>query len=397
VYLRHANLLFLGVCGTWSANSELLCPLHFVKRHQSAGANGYRFQFPSNDQPADGPFRKIPTFGQAFNAEKFWLCSGGHFFLLLVWKNLIDNQSVNDAGLLSRTVSHGKVSMNEASRHKMNQFLPGPLKREEKEGIVVKLVNFPLPQRGSDLGREELVRKRIEERNRLEPTNEQLDEIEAVLVLRQPDLENSRQAAYDEYWKRLKPELPDEALMPPRGWSPDEAKAQTAYLQSITKDYWPELWLAADPWEVVDILQKYLRLFWRASEDNKTSARDWYLQRARQYCRELQIMPELQRTPEGMPRLAKRKWLLDIPPTTPIDSALRHLQDRAAAPGSRPRICKMEDCKQPYFLPRASKGQIYCAAHQAEQVTRDRASKRKSRDNNKDKWPSTAKRRKDRG
>jgi hypothetical protein len=260
--------------------------------------------------------------------------------------------------------------MKETQANKLDRFLARPLRREEMEGLVLHLANFPLPERGLDLGTEEQIQKRIEERNRLEPTNEQLDQIQA-------GMNGSRQSAYDEYWNRLKPELPDKLVSPVgRGWSPEDVKEQTNNLQSITKDYWPELWASADPWYVVGTLQKYLRLFWRASEDKRTADRDWYLQRTRQYCRELDMVPELQRVEEGIPRIAKHKWLLDQPPNpTAIDMALRHLQKRASKDGSRPRICETEDCNRPYFLPTASKGQTYCPECKDLQPVRNRTNK----------------------
>jgi hypothetical protein len=74
---------------------------------------------------------------------------------------------------------------------------------------MVYLANFPLPQRGWDLGTEELVQQRIQGRNRLEPTNEQLDQI-------QTETGGNRQGACEEYWTRLKPEMSDK-LLPPVG------------------------------------------------------------------------------------------------------------------------------------------------------------------------------------
>ena len=190
------------------------------------------------------------------------------------------------------------------------------------------------------------------------------------------------------------------------GWSTAEYKRFTAELKQRTLKYWPELWqpipgehkrqidVETRAWEIILRMRKYLRLFWRASEDKKARARDWFIHRAREYHHRLRILPELLNVDERARAIVRDAKLDEVPAPSHIEEALYHLQRRALEDGSRPRICDTEDCERPYFLPTTSKGQTYCAECRRTQAARIRGSKRDSYHRNKEQWPSTAKRRK---
>jgi hypothetical protein len=225
-------------------------------------------------------------------------------------------------------------------------------------------------------------------------------------------------------------------------WTPEEYLDFTDRLRQATKEYWPELWQAPSPkkqsirvedwenqsirvedraWEVIHRMREYLRRFWRA--DNEYD-RDWHIHRAREWWYSLQVLPELQKTvapglqyrfsDEPEPKLIektvldsntidetaikiKQQYLLDIPPRwhDPITKALYELQLRARKPSTAPRICPNE-CENRYFLSN-TKGEVYCPECRRSQAARNKSSKRNSYHANKDRWPSTAKRRKERG
>ena len=149
----------------------------------------------------------------------------------------------------------------------------------------------------------------------------------------------------------------------------DDAKESTYRLRERTEKYWPTLWEPVPRGNistedraqfVVRKLRAYLRLFWKASGEERERERDWYIHRAREYYYRLEILPKLLSTPESQ-RIVESENLLDIPPDcNPIETALYHLQKRAEWRSSAPLVCPTDGCEEPYFLAK-KKNQTFCS------------------------------------
>lgn len=263
--------------------------------------------------------------------------------------------------------------MSKAGKHS-DQFLA------ELEALMLYIVNLKSPHEGWALGSDTADISSIEEWMRTRWT-----EVEAQ--------------------EKGEP-LPTKTPVGPTGWTPEEYKRFTAELKQQTIKHWPELWqpqpgeanrgidIETRAWEIIRTLRRYLQHFWRASEDKKARAQDWHIHRAREYHQRLRILPELLKV-DARVLATVRDAKLDEPPTpSNIEEALYHLQQRATKAGRRPRICDAENCERPYFLPTSPKGQTYCPECQRSQPARNRVSKRSSYHSNKNRWPSTAKRKK---
>jgi hypothetical protein len=194
----------------------------------------------------------------------------------------------------------------------------------------------------------------------------------------------------------------EEGWGPGLGWTLEEYRLHTRRLRESTEKLWPELWQSKENqktdvetrvWAIALKMRTYLRNFWRS--DNQR-ARAWFIHRAREYWQRLYIQPEVLKVDEPIQQLTAEAMLDSKPPApNPIESALYELQKRAEKPKLAPRVCPNE-CEQRFFLS-TEKGQKYCPECRRSEAARTRASKRKSFHKHKDKWPSTAKRRKQRG
>ena len=155
------------------------------------------------------------------------------------------------------------------------------------------------------------------------------------------------------------------------GWAATsrDRKQFTERLREETVKYWPRLWMPIEnqklspqdrALEVVRQMRMYLRLFWKASGSDNEHSRDWYIHRAREYYYRLQIAAKVWSEEESQRDLVSQQ-LLDTPPVrNPIETALYHLQKRAAKPSTSPRVCPNDDCERPYFLAN-KKGQKFCS------------------------------------
>jgi hypothetical protein len=182
------------------------------------------------------------------------------------------------------------------------------------------------------------------------------------------------------------------------GWKQEEYRQFTERLRMETEKHWPELWQPIEgqntkveerAWAVAIKLRTYLRSFWQADNDYD---RDWCIHRAREYHYRLHILPELLKVSESMRAVTAEDWLDRPPKRNPVAKALYELQERARKPSTAPRVCPNE-CERRYFLS-TEKGQKFCPDCRRSEAARIRASKLKSYHENKDKWPSMAKRRK---
>ncbi len=168
--------------------------------------------------------------------------------------------------------------------------------------------------------------------------------------------------------------------------TPEEQDAAAVErLRTITKDYWPDLWewvdahSEHDQQRTVETIRKirwYLRQAW---ESSNADARNWYVQRAREYHhfylnhphtpsalrvddpqrRALiwqfkQALDELNAADSAEAARQKsswlnltREWILDQPPTkAPFNDALLHLLDLA----DLLKRCRNPQCEAPYFI-----------------------------------------------
>lgn len=175
----------------------------------------------------------------------------------------------------------------------------------------------------------------------------------------------------------------------------------TARLRAITERHWPELWkevpdqntdVETRARQVILKIRTYLRLFWEAKTPR---ARNWYIFRAREYYERLRILPDLFGYGESV-RSSVAEAKLDQPPAiNNIERALYDLQKRADFPSKAPRVCPNDDCQgERYFLSK-KKGQKFCTQECSQRAKL--GVKRDSYHKNKNSWPSTANRRKNRG
>ena len=187
----------------------------------------------------------------------------------------------------------------------------------------------------------------------------------------------------------------------PEGIPESEQESFFRRLRERTSKYWPGLWVAANQGEsaeqinervqwVVRKMRTYLQRFWREPDPR---ARDWYIQRAREFYQKLFALPKTSSVRDeaenarSMDELRNALYrvnieaenLLDEPPLgNPIEDALYALQQRALIPSRRPLFCPNPRCAKPYFLSE-KKGKKFCSTECA--LPALLASKFKSRTN----------------